>query len=78
MVTVFLGHLQLSVKSWFLEDSLTTNIINKRKKNISSIIFYFLAYDGNVGFCRTTGPRVNRGAGLGVKVPCVYLFYGGK
>ena len=49
-----------------------------RERNMSSTIFYFLAYDGNVGFCRITGPRVNRGIGLGVEVPCVYLFYGGK
>ena len=43
---------------------------------ISRVIFYFLGYDGNVGFCEVTGPRLNRAVGLGVEVPCLYKFYG--
>ena len=38
----------------------------------SKLIFYFLGYDGNVGFCKVTGARLNRG----VEVPCVYKFWG--
>lgn len=42
----------------------------------SKLIFYFLGYDGNVGFCKVTGARLNQGVGLGVEVPCVYKFWG--
>ena len=31
----------------------------------SKLIYYFLGYDGNVGFCEVTSARLNRGVGLG-------------
>ena len=30
------------------------------------------------GFAEVTGPRVNRGAGYGLEIPCVYKLYGPK
>ena len=45
-------------------------------KNISRIVSFFLKKDGNVGFCEVTGTKVNRGAGLGLEIPCVYRLYG--
>ena len=47
-------------------------------RNISQVVSFFLSHSGNVGFCNITGPRVNRGVGLGLEVPCVYKFYGKK
>lgn len=51
-------------------------VVGHVPKAVSRVVFFFLGYDGNVGFCEVTGPRLNRGVGLGVEVPCVYKFYG--
>ena len=32
--------------------------------------------DVNKAFARVTGGKVNRGAGYGLEIPCVYQFYG--
>ena len=34
--------------------------------------------DVNKTFDRVTGGKVNRGAGYGLEIPCVYQFYGPK
>ena len=34
--------------------------------------------DVNKAFARVTGGKVNRGAGYGLEIPCVYQFYGPK
>ena len=46
--------------------------------NISSLLSQFLRRDCNKGFAEVTGPRVNRGAGYGLEIPCVYKLYGPK
>ena len=46
--------------------------------NISSLISQFLRRDCNKGFAEVTGPRVNRRAGYGLEIPCVYTLYGPK
>ena len=52
------------------------DVVGHVPQTVSRVIFFFLGYVGNVGFCEVTGPRLNRGVGLGVEVPCVYKFYG--
>jgi hypothetical protein len=44
--------------------------------NLASIVFHFLSRDGNTALAEITGNKVNRGAGYGLEVPCVYRFYG--
>ena len=44
--------------------------------NVRGVISFFLKKDGCVGYCEVTGERSNRGAGLGLEIPCVYRFYG--
>ena len=44
--------------------------------NLKSILFHFLSRDGNNGFAEITGNKVNRGAGYGLEVPCIYCLYG--
>ena len=51
-------------------------VVGHAPKSLSKTMSFFLNYDGNVVFCEVTGPRVNRGVGLGMEVPCVYKFYG--
>ena len=46
--------------------------------NISSVISQFLRRDCNKGFLKVTGPKVNRGAGYGLEIPCIYKLYGPK
>ena len=45
---------------------------------LSILISQFLRRDCNKGFAEVTGPRVNRGAGYGLEIPCVYKLYGPK
>ena len=42
----------------------------------SRCISLFLSKVGCSGFCEVTGNPVNRGAGFGLEVPCIYRFYG--
>ena len=44
--------------------------------NFAPLISSFLARDCNKGMVEITGERVNRGAGYGLEVPCVYRLYG--
>ena len=34
--------------------------------------------DVNKGLVEVTGPKINRGAGYGLEIPCTYHFYGAK
>lgn len=45
---------------------------------IAPILSSFLARDSNEGKVEITGGRVNRGAGYGLEVPCIYRLYGQK
>ena len=44
--------------------------------NISSLLSNFLKRECNKGFVEVTGSHVNRGAGYGLEVPCIYRLYG--
>ena len=46
--------------------------------NLAPLISPFLARDCNKDTVEITGKRVNRGAGYGLEVPCVYHLYGPK
>ena len=46
--------------------------------NISGVISQFLRRDCNKGFAEVTGPRVNKGAGYGLEIPCRCKLYGPK
>ena len=39
---------------------------------------HFLMRDCNKGFVEVTGRKVNRGAGYGLEIPCIYRLYGPK
>jgi hypothetical protein len=44
----------------------------------ASVISHFLMRDCNKGFVEVTGRKVNRGAGYGLEIPCIYRLYGPK
>ena len=46
--------------------------------NIAPVILHFLKRDFNKGFVEVTGSEVNRGAGYGLEIPCIYRLYGPK
>ena len=46
--------------------------------NLAPIISLFLKKDVNKAFARVTGGKVNRGAGYGLEIQCVYQIYGPK
>ena len=43
--------------------------------NLAPIISAFLRRDTNSGFAKVVGDKVNRGAGYGLEIPCVYFLY---
>ena len=51
-------------------------IVGHVPANLASIVFHFLAWDGNNGFVEITGNSVNQGAGYSLEIPCIYRFYG--
>ena len=51
-------------------------VVGHVPRNVSCVISFFLKKDGCIGYCEVTGERTNRGAGLGLEIPCVYRFYG--
>ena len=53
-----------------------TEVVGHVPYNISSTLSMFLRRDSNKGFAKVTGDCVNRGAGYGMEVPCIYRFYG--
>ena len=46
--------------------------------NLAPTISAFLRRDVNKAFAEVTGARVNRGAGYGLEIPCIYRLYGPK
>ena len=46
--------------------------------NLAPYLSRFLARDVNKAFADVTGGKVNRGAGYGLEIPCVYRIYGPK
>ena len=46
--------------------------------NIAPLLSKFLKRDVNKAVAEVTGDRVNRGAGYGLEIPCVYKLYGPK
>ena len=46
--------------------------------NIAPLLSSFLARDCNHGSVKITGKRLNRGAGYGLEVPCMFFLYGPK
>ena len=46
--------------------------------NLAPIFSYFLQRDFNKASLEIIGDRINRGAGYGVEVSCVYRLYGPK
>lgn len=53
-------------------------IVGHMPYDLAPLISYFLMREVNKGFVQITGPRVNRGAGMGLEVPCIYKLYGPK
>ena len=46
--------------------------------NLAPVVSAFLRRDVNKGLVEVTGPKINRGAGYGLEIPCTYYFYGAK
>jgi hypothetical protein len=53
-----------------------STVVGHVPRAVSRTVSFFLRKDESVGFCEVTGEIVNRGAGLGLEIPCVYRFYG--
>ena len=46
--------------------------------DIASVISQFLRRNCNKGFAEVSGEKLNRGAGYGLEIPCVYHLYGSQ
>ena len=46
------------------------------KKNYVPYVSSFLTNDVNKAVCKVMGKNLNRGAGMGLEVPCMYKFAG--
>ena len=46
--------------------------------NLAPYVSAFLRRDTNSGFAKVNGEKINRGAGYGLEIPCVYSLYGSK
>ena len=51
-------------------------VVGHVRRTVSPMVSFFLGKDGSVGLCEVTGAMVNRAAGFGLEIPCVYRFYG--
>lgn len=51
-------------------------IVGHVPHNLAPRLFQFLRRDVNKAFAEVTGLKVNRGAGYGLEIPCVYRLYG--
>ena len=58
----------------FLEDVVVGHVPH----NLAPRLSQFLRRDVNKAFVEVTGQKINRGAGYGLEVPCVYRLYGPK
>ncbi len=46
--------------------------------NLASSMSHFLGREFNKAFAVVVGDKVNRGAGYGLEIPCIYRLYGPK
>ena len=53
-------------------------IVGHVPQNLAARLSLFLRRDMNKAFAEVKGDRINRGAGYGLEVPCVYRLYGPK
>ncbi len=53
-----------------------TTIVGHVPQNLAPRLFQFLRRDVNKAFAVIRGDKVNRGAGYGLEVPCIYRLYG--
>ena len=51
-------------------------IVGHVPQNFAPQLFQFLRKDANKAFVEVRGEKVNRGAGYGLEIPCVYRLYG--
>ena len=51
-------------------------VVGHVPRNFSALFFHFLTRSQNKGVTEVTGTKVNRGAGYGLEIPCVYRLYG--
>ena len=52
------------------------NTLGHMPYDLAPLVFYFLSREVNKGLVETTGEKVNRGAGMGLELPCIYRLYG--
>ena len=55
---------------------INNEVVGHIPRTISKVVCFFLHYDGNEGYCVITGAPLNRRVGLGLEVPCLYMFCG--
>ena len=53
-------------------------IVGHVSYNLAGSISHFLRHEVNKAFAEVIGAAVNRGAGYGLEVPCIYRLYGPK
>ena len=58
-----------------LDDNL---VVGHIPYNLAPIVERFLRREVNKDFAEITGNKVNRGAGYGLEIPCIYRLYGPK
>ena len=46
--------------------------------NIAPYMSRFLKRDVNIAYAKVTWGKINRGAGYGLEIPCIYLLYGSR
>ena len=51
-------------------------VVGHVPRNIAPLFYNFLDRDVNKGFAEVTAKPLNRGAGMGMEVPCVFRLYG--
>ena len=51
-------------------------IVGRVPRKYSALFFHFLTRNQNSDVAEVTGMKVNRGAGYGLEIPCIYRLYG--
>lgn len=51
-------------------------IVGHVPRRLAPLMFYFLSRDFNRGIVEIKGQPLNRGAGMGMEVPCIYRLFG--
>ena len=52
------------------------NIVGHMPCNLAPLVSYFLMREVNKCLIELTGEKINRGAGMGLELPCIYRLYG--